>query len=237
MVGRDESFQCLKQKLTSQPILTLPTFQGAFRLTTDASNSAVWSVLAETVGDTEKVVAYASRVLNKTERRWPAYDKELWAIVWSIRHFRQYLVGGHFEVFTGHKPLVNIPQSIKVENDATGRRGRWAVELSSYDFSVTYKRGTTNTNADALSRRPSEHINETRAPSVQAQEQEEVNETKAWLVAEGELQNAELHKMKLEQEQDALLCEVRSWVLKGRPPAKQQRKKTEQTLADTGSIV
>ena len=136
-----ESFEGLKTKLTSQPILALPTFQGTFTLATDASNTAVGSVLTETVEGEERVIAYASRVLNKTERRWPTYDKELWAVVWSIRHFRQYLVGTSFKVLTDHKPLLNLPHSIVVENDATGRRGRWAVELSSYDFSVSYRKG------------------------------------------------------------------------------------------------
>ena len=124
-----ESFEGLKRKLTSPPILALPTIKGTFKLATDASNSAVGAVLTETIGGDEKVVAYASKVLNKTERRWPTYDKELWAIVWAIRHFRQYLVGAQFEVLTDHKPLLNAPQSIAVDKDATGRRGRWAVEL------------------------------------------------------------------------------------------------------------
>ena len=225
-----ESFEQLKRKLTSPPILALPTFRGTFKLMTDASNSAVGSVLTETVDETERVVAYASRVLNKTERRWPTYDRELWAIVWSIRHFRQYLVGAHFEVFSDHKPLVNIPQSIAVENDATGRRGRWAVELSSYDFAVTYTKGTANTNADALSRRPPSSPSELRTQEFLDWEQESTTQTKRCLVADGELQNAELHKMAMEQEQDGLLSEVRSWISKGRPPAKQHLRKLNKHL-------
>ena len=169
-------------------------------------------------------------MLNKTERRWPTYDRELWAIVWSIRHFRQYLVGAHFEVFSDHKPLVNIPQSIAVENDATGRRGRWAVELSSYDFAVTYKKGTANTNADALSRRPPSSPSELRTQEFLDWEQESTTQTKRCLVADGELQNAELHKMAMEQEQDGLLSEVRSWISKGRPPAKQHLRKLNKHL-------
>lgn len=225
-----ESFLLLKQRLTSQPILALPTFQGTFRLSTDASNSAVGSVLTEKIGDTERVIAYASRVLNKTERRWPAYDKELWAIVWSIRHFCQYLAGVYFEVFTDHKPLVNIPQSITVESDATGRRGRWAVELSSYEFSVTYKRGITNANADALSRRPPETPSDIKTQNIQAQDLQETNQIKACLAAEDELKNAGLHNMAMEQEQDVLLSEVKSWVLRGRPPAKRHLTKLNRQL-------
>ena len=65
-------------------------------------------------------------------------------------------MGSRFEVVTDHKPLANIPESIVSERDGTGRRGRWAVELSSFDFSVTTRRGLDHENADALSRRPSD---------------------------------------------------------------------------------
>ena len=151
-----EAFERLKLVLTSAPVLKLPTFRGEFRLDTDACNTSVGAVLTETVDGDDWVIAYASKVLSKAERRWPTYDKELWAIVWAIRHFRQYLVGSAFKVCTDHKPLRNIPKSIAAENDATGRRGRWAVELSSYDFEVEVRPGVSHGNADALSRRPVE---------------------------------------------------------------------------------
>ena len=54
---------------------------------------------------------------------------------------------------TDHKPLVNI-QSIKPGHDPTGRRERWSIELSTYDFVLQYKQGTCNGNADGLSRLP-----------------------------------------------------------------------------------
>ena len=150
------AFERLKHMLTSAPVLKLPTFRGKFRLDTDACNASVGAVLTETDGSEERVVAYASKVLSKSEKRWPTYDKELWAIVWALRHFRQYLVGSTFTVCTDHKPLRNIPKSIVVENDATGRRGRWAIELSSYEFEVEIRPGVSHGNADALSRRPAD---------------------------------------------------------------------------------
>ena len=146
----------MKHVLTSAPVLRLPTFRGKFRLDTDVCNASIGAVLTEAVDGEDRVIAYASKVLSKTERRWPTYDKELWAIVWSIRHFRQYLVGSLFRVCTDHKPLRNIPKSIVVENDATGRTGRWAIELSSYEFDVEVRPGESHGNANALSRRPAE---------------------------------------------------------------------------------
>ena len=149
-----DAFRRLKSILASPPILCLPTFKGFFILYTDACNTSVGAVLAERVGEEERVIAYESKVLSKQQKRWPTYDKELWAIVHAIRRFRQYTMGSKFEVVTDHKPLANIPQSIAVERDGTGRRGRWAIELSSFEFNVIIRKGSDHSNADALSRRP-----------------------------------------------------------------------------------
>ena len=148
------SFNKLKKCQASPPVLTLPTFKGTFRLYTDACNTSVGVVLTEEVEGEEKVVAYESKVLSRQQRRWPTYDKELWAVVHAIRRFRQYTTGARFQVITDHKPLANIPKSIAAERDGTGRRGRWAIELSSFEFDVIIKTGVDHVNADSLSRRP-----------------------------------------------------------------------------------
>ena len=224
------SFEELKSRLTSQPILALPTFKGQFTLATDASSSAVGSVLSETVDGQERVIAYASRVLSKTERRWPTYDKELWAIVWSIRHFRQYLVGTPFKILSDHKPLLNIPRSIVVDSDATGRRGRWAVELSSHDFSVQYTRGAENGNADAMSRRLIHDHHGPKAAAVGSVIKQEEVEVDTCVATELDDTAFEWEAMAREQELDVLISEVRSWFLKGSPPSKKDLRKRNKQL-------
>ena len=52
----------------------------------------------------------------------------------------------------------------------------------------------------------------------------------ACVVAGGDLQDAELHKMAMEQEQDVLLSEVKSWIINGRPPAKKHVRKLNRQL-------
>ena len=150
----EAAFDTLKKSLASPPVLSLPTFKGTFRLYTDACNASVGSILTEEVDGEERVIAYDSKVLSRQQRRWPTYDKELWAVVHAVRRFRQYTTGFRFQVITDHKPLANIPKSIDSQRDGTGRRGRWATELSSFEFDVTVKTGTDHTNADALSRKP-----------------------------------------------------------------------------------
>ena len=213
-----ESCDAIKQKLTSSPILALPTCLGKFKLETDASNTAVGAVLTETVDGVEKVVSYASKVLSKTERRWPAYDKELWAIVWAIRHFRQYLAASQFEVVTDHKPLRNIPSSINVDGDATGRRGRWAIELSTYDFDVRYRKGSDNANADALSR---------QVIGQPGEEEDGKIVTADYDVVRNEVETDALQR---EQELDPILGEVKKWLMAGQLPPKKELRKRNKNL-------
>ena len=149
----DEAFTTLRDRLTAYPILAYPDFRRPFRVQTDASNWAVGAVLSQDYKGQEKVIAYASSTLSKSERNWSAYDKEFYAVVWAIRHFRPYLGGSSFTVMTDHKPLVNI-KSIKPGHDPTARRERWSIEISAYDFTVQYRKGASNGNADALSRLP-----------------------------------------------------------------------------------
>jgi hypothetical protein len=93
-------------------------------------------------------VAFASRTLNRAERNYSTTEKELLAIVWSMRYFRPYLFGKRFTVVTDHKPLTWI-MNVK---DPGSRLLRWWIKLEEYQYDVVYKKGALNTNADALSR-------------------------------------------------------------------------------------
>ena len=54
------------------------------------------------------MIAYASHVLTRAERKWSTYDRELRAIVWAVRHFRHYLYKPPFVIVTDHKPLLGL---------------------------------------------------------------------------------------------------------------------------------
>ncbi|CAL9692089.1 unnamed protein product [Knipowitschia caucasica] len=152
-----ESFEFLRDALCAEPVMCHPDFTQPFVLYTDASQVAVGSVLTQSVEGLERVVAYASHALRVAERKWSTYDRELWAIVWSIRNFRHYLGLRHLTIVTDHKPLLGLRQ-LPVDNDRTGRRCRWGLELDSYDWIIVHKSGVQHTNADALSRCPVSQI-------------------------------------------------------------------------------
>jgi len=147
---QQHAFTLLKEALCNEPILQYPNFSLPFILTTDASNYAIGGVLSQKHDNGDLPIAYASRVLNPAEGNYSTIEKELLAITYCTNHFRPYLYGRKFTLITDHQPLTWIH---KVK-DPTSRLMRWRLKLEEYDYEVTYKCGTMNKNADALSRNP-----------------------------------------------------------------------------------
>ena len=143
-----EAFDKLKSTLTQEPLLQYPDFNKAFNLTCDASNFAIGCVLSQGPIGQDAPIAYASRNLNKAEQNYNTTEKELCAIVWGVKQFRPYLLGQKFTIITDHRALTWL-FNIK---DPGSRLTRWRLKLEEYEYEIQYKQGTSNTNADALSR-------------------------------------------------------------------------------------
>ena len=103
------------------------------------------------------MVAAASQKLSDSESAWAPYDREMFGIVWAVRSFSHYLRFRPFTIYTDHKPLLNCV-NVDPSKDATGKRTRWALELSTYDFNIKHKSGRRHGDADALLR--AEHADE-----------------------------------------------------------------------------
>ena len=97
------------------------------------------------------------------EQNYDIHDKELLAIVDAFKHWRHYLQGARHEVsvITDHKNLTAFTTTKALNR----RQVRWAEELASYNFKITYRKGTENQVADALSRRP-DHMQGTAAKEL-----------------------------------------------------------------------
>ncbi len=153
------------------PYFTIPRLLKPFVLYTDASGTGLGAVLSQKDDENrERVIAYASRSLNKTEQNYGITDKECLAVIWAIKHFEQYLGLLPFQVVTDHSALKYL-QTAKMP---TGRRARWIMYLQQFDFEITYRPGKENKNADALFRTP--EIVECNFVGVETQE-EEIEET------------------------------------------------------------
>lgn len=144
-----DAFEALKKTLTSAPVLTCPDFSRPFILQTNASKCGLSAVLTQESTEGERVIAYASRSTNNTERNYSATELECLAVVWGVRYFRRYLEGYRFIVVSDHHPLKWLQ---KLESP-TGRIARWLLELQQHNYEIRYRRGSANIVADALSRR------------------------------------------------------------------------------------
>ena len=139
------AFTTLKNALMQAPILKYPDFSSnskQFQLYTDASDTGIGAVL-EQYGH---VIAYTSRALSLSEKNYSVIQKECLAVVHSLKQFRHYLLGRKFSIITDHAPLQWLSAQ-KME----GLLARWALAMQEYDFTITYRKGLDNANADALS--------------------------------------------------------------------------------------
>ena len=136
--------------LCSAPILSLPDFSLPFTIYTDASNLGLGAVLSQQRGEHEHVIAYGSRTLTAAEKNYSTTEKECLAIVWTVNHWRPYLLGKAFEVVTDHQSLTWL-QGLK---EPKRRLARWVLTLQEYEFVVKHRPGKLHSNADTLSRFP-----------------------------------------------------------------------------------
>ena len=148
-----QAFRHVKKLLKSNKVLTHFNDQLPLLLECDASPYGVGAVLSHRLPDgTEKPVSFASRTLSKAESNYAHIDKEALAIIFGVKRFHQYLFGRHFEIKTDHRPLTHLfSESKGVPTMASGQIQRWALLLSAYDYTIRYKQGKLNANADALS--------------------------------------------------------------------------------------
>ncbi|GJS29344.1 putative nucleotidyltransferase, ribonuclease H [Tanacetum coccineum] len=142
---RQESFEELKRRLVSAPILTLPSGSGGFQIYSDASKKGLGCVLMQH----GKVIAYASRQLKPYEVNYPTHDLELAAVVFALKIWRHYLYGEACDIFTDHKSL----KYIFTQRELNMRQRRWLELLKDYDTNIQYHPGKANVVADALSRK------------------------------------------------------------------------------------
>ncbi|KAL5502764.1 hypothetical protein EMCRGX_G009585, partial [Ephydatia muelleri] len=157
----EQAFRNLKTKLTEAPILAYPRFDkeaSPLVLQTDASLTGLGAVLEQD----GQVIAYASRTLSMSKVNYSIIQRECLAVVWGTKQFRHYLLGRPFQLWTDHEPLKWLAGQ-KME----GILCRWAITLQEYTYTILYRKGTFNGNADALSRRADPKKSPAAATAVQ----------------------------------------------------------------------
>jgi hypothetical protein len=129
-----KAFNTLKQKLSEFPILKKPYYSKVFILHTNWSALGVIVILGQLDEEAkEYVIAYASRSNNKAERNYSSYKGECLAVIWAVIHFKPYLYGTKFILYTDHQPI----KGLMTNDQLTGKLVRWAPILQEYEFKGT----------------------------------------------------------------------------------------------------
>ena len=143
-----EAFARLKVSLVDVCVLTVPTQQDNFVLHTDASGRGIGATLNVLRDGRKLPVAYYSKQLQGAQHHYSATELEGLAMFRAINYFAHYLYGTRFEVVTDHKALVSLLHSRVLNRRLHG----WVLQLLEFDFTVMYRPGQENGDADALSR-------------------------------------------------------------------------------------
>lgn len=146
----DKALLKLKSALTSPPILANPNFELPFSIETDSSDLAVGAVLTQQINGQRRCIAYFSKKLSTTQRKYSATERECLAMLMAIEHFRHFVDATKFTIITDAMSLTFL-KSMSI-NSKSPRIARWAMKIQGYDIEFEYKKGKDNISADALSR-------------------------------------------------------------------------------------
>lgn len=135
------AFDTMKRIIGREVLLSYPDFSKPFDIHTDASHTQIGSVISQE----NRPIAFYSRKLNPAQSRYTTTERELLAIVETLKEFRNILLGQQLNVYTDHKNLT-------YKNFNTERVLRWRLILEEFGPILYYVKGETNIVADALSR-------------------------------------------------------------------------------------
>ena len=143
------SFDEVKEILARSVLLHHPLPDAPTSLTVDASSTAVGAQLEQRQGQSWVPLAFFSRKLSDAEKKYSAFDRELLASCSAVKHFRHFLEGRPFTLYTDHKPLTF---ALSIETDRSPRQTRHLAFIAEFTTDIRHIKGKFNMVADALSR-------------------------------------------------------------------------------------
>ena len=146
----EKAFVAAKQALVNATRLHYPKPNAETCIAVDASDIAVGGVLQNKIDGEWRPIAFFSRKLTPTERKYSTFGRELLAAYLSVRHFRHMVEGTPFHIKTDHKPIIGAMQ--RTADRDIPRETRHLNYISIYTTDIRHISGTDNTVADALSR-------------------------------------------------------------------------------------
>lgn len=152
--AQQKSFDEIKREICSVPILAHYDTNRETILASDASSYGLGAVLTQKQDDgTFRPVAFASRSMTETERRYAQIEKEALAITWGCEKFHQMIIGKEIKIHTDHKPLIPILNNKDIDS-LPPRVQRFRLRLMRFSYTCIHVPGKELNVPDALSRFP-----------------------------------------------------------------------------------
>ena len=103
------AFNAAKCSLSASATLAHPLPNSTIALTTDASDIGIGACLEQHTERGWQPISFFSKKLKKSEQKYSTFDRELLALYEAVRHFRSFLEGRNFIMFTDHQPQTVRP--------------------------------------------------------------------------------------------------------------------------------
>ena len=145
---REWSFQGAKAAVEAIKSLGHPIEGAELSIAVDASNFAIGGVLQQKVNSEWQPLAFFSKKLNSAQLNYSAFDRELLAIVLSLRHWRFMLEARQFHILTDHKPLTFALS--RISEPWSARQQRSLGLIAEYTSDIRHIAGKDNIVADAM---------------------------------------------------------------------------------------
>ena len=144
-----QSFETLKEKLISAPVLSIYNLNDETELHCDARKVGLGAVLLQRKADKQlHPIFYFSKRTSDYETRYRSFELETLAIVYALRRFKVYLQGIKFKILTDCNSLKQTSD----KKDVNDRISRWALKLERYDKTIEHRLGSKMCHVDAFSR-------------------------------------------------------------------------------------
>ena len=167
---QEESFNKLKEEISSPRVLALYDTSARTKISADASAYRLGAVLLQQHQDKWRPVAFASRSLNETELRYAQIEKEALTLTWALERFSEYVLGKVIQLETDHKPLIPLLGQ-KTLDLLPPQVLRFRLRLMRFQYTIHHVPGKSLYTADTLSRAPLNEVTDKFSASYTETEQ------------------------------------------------------------------
>jgi transposase InsO family protein len=161
----NKSFEDIKDAISQAPVLINPDFSRDFIIFSFASQDTIAGVLMQKdVDDYEHPVAFMSKVLRDSELNYSITEKQAYALVKSLKHFRNYVGYNKIKAYVPYPAVKDVLS----QQDCMGTRGKWVSKIQEYDLEIKptkiikgqgLAQMLTESNQEAIQMGESEQIN------------------------------------------------------------------------------